>query len=372
MAGRGAWDPALRAAITRAPSRRFASYWASPTPLDGAAGRLADDRAITQIVIADADHFFTDLSDRLQSLNDLNRPHPLSVQAAVATLKRYLVEDRHRIRLHDLLTDAVDEARARWIAAGIQIDEPHPTTATIADRIRAYDAATESLIALGYVLGRWARADQTALVVEMLQRIARRDTIDGRFRDYWVALSAYPASAVFHAYAMGALEADNLEALGRVAAAPLITGRDDPAPIVDVLSARTLSRQNEDFRDLFGGSVRHTPLSDWIQTLLRPVVAPHSSSKDHFDPHALAFDRLEIMIALAYRGVRDRQREWTPFGCWAWRPHNFQKIHDQLKAEVESDGLRSTLMRTGWFSDSAAALRALQEVYSFAQRLNLG
>lgn len=368
----GVWDPALRAAISRAPSRRFASYWASPIPLEDAAERLSRDRAMTRIPIADADRFFADLSDRLKSLSQLDRPHPLSVQAAVATLKRYLVEDRYRIRLHDLLTDAVDDARARWVAAGVVNDEPQTTTQTIADRIRAYDAATEILVALGYVMGRWARADQTALVVEMLQRIARRDPIDGRFREYWVALSAYPASVVFHAYALGAIEADNMEALGIVASASLVTGRGQPAPIVDGLSAKAVSPQPDDFQDLFGGSRRHTPLSDWIQTLLRPVVAPHTSPKDHFDPYALAFDRLEILIALAYRGVRDRPREWAPFGCWAWRPQNFQTIHDQLKAELESDGANASLMRTGWFADPAAALRALQQVYSFAGRLNLG
>jgi NAD-dependent SIR2 family protein deacetylase len=99
----GEWDPALRSAIARAPSRRFSSYWAARGDLAGMAQKLAMDRGIVSIPIDDADSFFSKLSENLASLREFDRPHPLSVQSAVASLKRYLAEDRYRIRLHDLL-----------------------------------------------------------------------------------------------------------------------------------------------------------------------------------------------------------------------------------------------------------------------------
>ncbi len=40
------------------------------------------------IQIESADQFLTDLSERVQALQDMDTPHPLNVGSAVATLKR--------------------------------------------------------------------------------------------------------------------------------------------------------------------------------------------------------------------------------------------------------------------------------------------
>ncbi|WP_174531839.1 SIR2 family protein, partial [Sphingopyxis terrae] len=64
----GAWDPALRSALSRAPSRRFSSYWMSRGDLNDDAAKIVSDRGIVPVKIADADTFFSGLSEKLASL----------------------------------------------------------------------------------------------------------------------------------------------------------------------------------------------------------------------------------------------------------------------------------------------------------------
>ena len=101
------WDGALRSAINRTPSRRFTTYWTVRGTLGDEAQRLIDHRGAYVIRIEDADTFFTTIQQHVESIEGFSKPHPLSVEAAVASLKRYISEPRYRIRLSDLVDETV-------------------------------------------------------------------------------------------------------------------------------------------------------------------------------------------------------------------------------------------------------------------------
>ena len=107
------WDEALRNAIYRANSRRFTTYWALRGEPAEHARRLIDHRQAQPVRISDADTFFGTIQRTVQSIQTFARPHPLSTQAAVVTLKRYLSSPEYRIQLADLIqetTESVVEA----------------------------------------------------------------------------------------------------------------------------------------------------------------------------------------------------------------------------------------------------------------------
>ena len=91
------WDSALRAAIERCPTRRFTTYWTTRSKLGVQAQKLANQRSAQVIQIEGADSFFVRLAELIAALEESQRPHPASVQAAVALTKRYLSDHRHRI-----------------------------------------------------------------------------------------------------------------------------------------------------------------------------------------------------------------------------------------------------------------------------------
>lgn len=90
------WDEALRAAIERAKGRRFTTYWTSRGRPSQTAQDLITSRKAKVITISGADGFFEDLNVKVTSLEDIQVQPPLSAKVAVATLKRYLVEDKAR------------------------------------------------------------------------------------------------------------------------------------------------------------------------------------------------------------------------------------------------------------------------------------
>lgn len=97
------WDEALCKALERCKTRRFSTYWAVRGMPTERAKRLIDHRGAQTITISDANEFFGALAEKVKSIEDFSRPHPISAKIAVATIKRYLSEDRHRILLHDLV-----------------------------------------------------------------------------------------------------------------------------------------------------------------------------------------------------------------------------------------------------------------------------
>lgn len=69
----GEWDHALRAALLRAPNRRYPVYWTARSKLISGAQELADHRGARIIQISDADKFFTTLRERVETLAQSNR-----------------------------------------------------------------------------------------------------------------------------------------------------------------------------------------------------------------------------------------------------------------------------------------------------------
>ena len=369
----GEWDPALRSAIVRAPTRRFSSYWAARGKLASEASKLTTDRGIILIQIDSADGFFSKLAENLSSLREFDRPHPLSVQSAVASLKRYLAEDKYRIRLNDLLTNAVEDAQARWKAAGIEMRSPNPDDQTIVARIKAYDASMEILLPMAVELGKWARPEQFPIVCDTLQSLASSISYQNDYNIFWRELSRYPATQFLYAVGLSALKANNIELLGHLLTMPIAGNSDKVETAVSALFPMCIDRDNKAFWPLFEGKRSYTPLSDWLEGIMRPLLAPNSKSERFNDPFASIFDEFEVLGALAYRVLKREQRQhlWIPYGCWAWRRYGDDRPLDGLKADLEAQGSNSTLLRLGLFKNGKVeAQEVAVEVIEFQEKLN--
>ena len=105
----GDWDPALRAALERASSRRYTTYWTTRSRPSAVAERLIAHRRAEVIEIEDADTFFEKVKEDVAAIDEFSKPHPLTVDVAVTKLKRYMAEPRFRIRLAELVDDTIQE-----------------------------------------------------------------------------------------------------------------------------------------------------------------------------------------------------------------------------------------------------------------------
>jgi hypothetical protein len=366
----GVWDPALRSAIVRAPSRRFSSYWAARGKINHTADELVNNRGMTQISIEGADKFFSALSDNLESLREFDRPHPLSVQAAVASVKRYLVEDRYRIKLSDLMTDAVDDARARWKVSGIELGSPDPSDATLVARMQSYDVGSETLIALGAAIGKWGRPEHHQLISDTLVNLCAIEKAQGRTFALWSDLARYPATIFFYAFGIAATQSKNYELLGLILRSKIYNKNyEEKILIGEILSVFIVTKQK--ISRLFGDQNYYTPVNIWLENLMRKSLFNNVLVDTYNDPFSMNFDQFELFATLAYRDQMRNLSQRIPVGCWGWRYQNRAKILEQIKLDIDLVGGEGVLARLGLFSsDIICAKQEIDNIEQFSQKLN--
>ncbi|HEX7181621.1 MAG TPA: SIR2 family protein [Thermoanaerobaculia bacterium] len=303
------WDPALCSAIARCRSHRFTTYWAYRGPLDTEANRLITLRRAQAIQIYDADSFFESLADRIEALEEYDRPHPLSLRIAVETLKNYLVDHRHRIRLSDLMsqeTEAVYQrlfSPERFPLGGITFNGVN-----LLERLREYEAITERLQALLIEGAAWGETQHLDLWRRSLERIANPPRPSSASVG-WTNVMSYPALRLLYAAGLAAIAKGlyhNLRGLLEVPAldkggqrVPLLIAADT-IHVVDHNVLKTGLRKNWSL-----------PMSEYLFESLREPLREHLRSDDNY---ANTFDILEYLLALAYLDQDPDKIGWCPIG----------------------------------------------------------
>lgn len=284
----GEWDQALRSAFERCSSRRYSMYWGTVGDPGSRAADLIARRQAQVIRTAGADALFTAVEEKVRALDDLRTSHPLTTAVAVATLKRYLVEDRFRVMLEDLLRDeALGVARA---IDGCIPRSSAPDAATMAHAIRALDGLSATLRALFFHGCRLGRSEHDKVFLRSLSLLApKAEWLNLPTYDVWRHMRLYPMCSVLYAGALGAVASGRWGLLRELLTLKFKScGKDRRAHshlpamyVLDEAAARTLA-----------GNVR-LPASEHVFALLQPLAADLVS-----DAEAL-FDELEIWMCLA-------------------------------------------------------------------------
>ncbi len=327
------WDVALRAAIERAPSRRFTTYWAARGAISATAQQLLDHRAGVQIPIKDADQFFTTLQERVAALAQFNEPHPLSTKAAVASLKRYLAEDRYRIRLHDLLEEEAERAVALLFSPQMAVAQVgEVTSASLTARVRQYEAICKTLMHMAFTCGQWGSPEVAKVWQRIQQKIYSRGETNGN--QLLLEFQRYPITLISYAACLGAVVTKNLGFI-----TPLLTcefkheHREAKLAVEVFPPARMIQLSKERGRLLEGMERRPTPINDWLHNLFQVEFGGHFPSTEQF---TLCFDQVEILIALGYATYVERRFGSSSHlsGAYGYRSGNLKKIVESISAQL--------------------------------------
>lgn len=346
------WDEALRKVMLRAPSRRFATYWAVRGEPSESAQLLINHRGAQVVSIKDADSFFQSVQQHVQSLEEFSRPHPLSIDAAVASLKRYLTEPRYRIQLADLVGDEVDRVIEAISGQDFVVQGgPAPDNATATARVRAYEAACSTLLAMAPIGGFWAEEQHYSIWQHALERLSA--TKSGGGFTLWLGLQRYPATLLLYALGIGAIEAGHLRFLGRLFATHIHRDNSEDIPAIQLLPPFCLFENGGKVAQVLEGmDRRHAPLNDWLHENLRGHIKHLIPSDSRY---TLVFDKLEILMALGYAHHAKRTKDWywAPSGAFGYRTENRDRIWQEIQQSISSNGDQSPFVRSGIFGDSA-------------------
>ena len=276
---------------------------------------------------------------------------PLSTEAAVASLKRYLPEPRYRIQLADLTDETVERVIEETSGNDFDANQPNPTTETVTARIRAYEDACTTLIAIATVGGRWAEEQHCDFWQRALHRLASVPLVGGY--EVWLELRRYPATLLLYALSLGAVYANRLNFLGRLFSTAVDRQDKERNRVTQYLAPDLYFKGNTAKMELLEGMSRHYfPLNDWIHRTLR-----HCTKRifPDGDQYTLVFDKLEILISLNAWHNSNLNRTWLrPLGPFMYR---YDTSWEQILPEIEGSLLNlkdeSPYVKANLFGSSA-------------------
>jgi len=359
------WDTALRAAIERCRSHRFTTFWACRTEPDGLTKKLIDLRRAEILRIKDADSFFQEVKEKVFALEELERPHPQSTKIAVSTLKRYIVDDTNRIRLHDLVMHETEKLYGELSEKDFPTQGVPFSVEELKSRVQRYEALTEIPLALMVNGCYWGGEAHVGLWVKCLERIANLPKRDGLV--VWLNLKLYPALLLLYGGGIASIAAENYGAFSALLTKTKVRdiGEEQPA----ALALYTWAVMENKVPNQLPGMERHkTPLSDHLYDILHAHFIEILPDDTHYSK---CFDRFEYLHGLVHVDLREKQsgRLWGPVGRFAWnyRDYGTGGIMKKIELEAKEADEKWAPLQAGLFDGSV--VRSQQVKTAFDQLL---
>ncbi len=360
----GDYDHALRATMQRCKSRRFTTYWcAHQGRLSEQAKGLVSHRRAVNLSIDSADDFFDALKEKVLALRAVPRPHPVSAKVAVATVKRYLPDDRYLVRLHDLL---VQETEAVNGTLGSEMSPlgATPNRSEKLRRVELYEARSEVLLAMMAVGGYWGREVHDSVWTKCVARLAAPDVVAYGATDL-IRLLRYPALLACYALGIGAVAAGNYRLL-RVLLKDTSARRVETNETSPLLSALVMPAVLND--GVLADDQRwSTPLSHRVGGLLRPHFLDSIPSEAAY---------LDVYSRFEYLWNLELFRETGSIGFggeYYWR--RFHDVADSMRDELNAQQLSWPPFAAGFIGGDLNAARiavvdAPKQMQDHRRRLN--
>ncbi|MDE2999595.1 MAG: SIR2 family protein [Gemmatimonadota bacterium] len=344
------WDAALRSALSRAPSRRFTTFWAVRGKSEDKAQRLIDLRGAQVIKIEDADAFFAEIQQNVTSIEEYSRPHPLSTESAVASLERYLPDPRYRIQLSNLIQQTVEQVVEMTSGEDFDVQlSASIDSESVTKRLRRYEAACATLMAMATSGGRWAEEEHNQVWQRALQRLGSTDLTGGVV--FWIDLVKYPATLLLYALGLGAVEAGRLRFLRNLFGTTIHRQHKEDLAAVRVLPPSCMFDEGgQEMQELKGMENRHTPLNAWIHDVLQ-------THTDRIIPdvkrYTRVFDKLETLMALGCAHEDPVEvAYWPPLGAFAYRRERI-RVFQEIEKSLETMQDESPYVTSGIFGATA-------------------
>jgi hypothetical protein len=348
------WDVALRAAIERCPNRRYTMFWSAYRDVSGAAKSLCDHRSAQVIKGMDADAFFTMLADKVGTLKELDAPHPLSSRIAVAALKQYIVEDRKRIRLHDLIIGEAETVAAKTFTEESLVEGMRP--------LAHYEKYLETLLALLVAGGSWGRRAQRPLWLKCFHRLVtpRSWPFDRVIRD----MDLYPSYLLLYGFGIAAIAAGrsgNLAYIFASAKARSMHGREGSLLLQFLHALRGGELDSAIQRSVPSYQRRKSPTSPYLFERLREPLREWIPEDGRYEE---CFCRFEYLIALVIADLYQK----TSGHFQAIDGLYIQKSQYRLAldAEITKVAERWSFLKAGLFEGSIDRLRLAKQSFDAA------
>jgi len=205
------WDIALRSSIERCKNRRFALYWSTRNEPKNSAERLINLKNGIVIKNYDADSFFSQLAEKTEALQLIEKPHPISLKVAVASAKKYLSDDKYLINLHDLILKESIRVSDELCDSNFPLKDVSLGDEQISSRAAKYESICEIFNGLFINLGYWGKNIHKNILIKSFEAIANpKDERSGGYVEL-INLKMYPALLILYSGGIASIANDNYD-----------------------------------------------------------------------------------------------------------------------------------------------------------------
>jgi hypothetical protein len=309
----GAWDIALRNAMLRCPARRYSWYWASRGDLTEHGAELVRHRGASVIPVDSADSFFGTLSEMISSLERLESQHPATVEMAIETTKRWMVQPDPPIGFNDLFMDEVRSLLERIQKLPSEQSEVENVEVEFQRQLVVLCSYSEKLARMMSIVGFYGGSRQQRDVIRrVMQRLGEARGSTGL--TVLAKLRLLPALMCAYAAGVAAVAGEQYEVLRSVLVEAKVAGVGDRdlQPVIAAIVPRIVFEQE---RLIPRPEEREfTPANNLLFDTISPWVADLVGT--NYD-YIRCFDLFELLSALsfAHRSGRDN----PIWGCFGWR-----------------------------------------------------
>lgn len=289
------WDTALRHIVKSVKSRRYSWYWHSfNNELNDKAKELVNYRDAS--VIADglgADHFFYELSQNVESINNLRKVNPQSLEVKVKRLKKY-ISDKEDIEIIELINDETKKVLEYMNNIDYNAKISKEPIEQHIERIKEIVKPLALLISLVAYNVQNIRHEQ--LLIETLERLTLIKERDGK--EYFLYLKYIPLQIVLYSIGIPLVKNSNLSMLNKIFVNPKV--RDEYKNGQDFLIfSSPYNGLEELFRFLFSEMNYHLPMEEFMNKYLEDIMLQSNIMFDQ-EEYNIFYDYFEFLRCIKY------------------------------------------------------------------------
>jgi SIR2-like domain len=343
----GDWDIGLVTALNRRSNRRFSSYWTTRGELSESGKRLVTQQSFDVITIIDADSFFTELLEKVIALHDVNAVHPISPAIASATVKKYLVDEKQKIRLSDYVFQEAKNLADQLSTKNFPLElHGQIVNHEISSRTKKYETLIPILQAMFIVSFYWGKPEQLQPFMKAFSLIVNPARENGIVD--LINLSYYPALLLFYSAGIAAIANNNYKSLYHLFSVPMMlpVPNGEKVPVAYFLHTNNVI-PNSYAKLLRANTREYTPMSMRLFEVLKLPLSEVLVSEEEYQS---AFDRFEYLLALSSTDLRLQANEngWGSLGQFSWRKDVLQEFLEEYSIHKEN----WVILKAGFFGGS--------------------
>jgi len=358
------WDIALRSELEKNRRQIFTTYWTNTSSLDENALRIARLRNAEIIEISNADSFFGQLKENIDALDRVNSTHPLVTKTVVSRMKKYLEKEGYEITLNDFVDEETERLYEKLSFEHFPTNRDLYSQDEVKDRIKKYEALSETLISIMLTGCYWGKENQNELWVRLLQRIANpigrsnNDSVD------LMNLRLYPALLLLFTGSISSIIKGKhltFASLVRDVKTRYLDNRETPA-VLEINTTNVLDYNLA--KQVLNLSNFAQPLSEHIFHFLRDPFREYV--KDDLD-YERYFDIFEYLFSLVYADYYEKIGTYLggTIGCFGRRAregrYGTYNVMKEVEKEIEIQKNDWVLLKCGFFDSSLERLKSIKK-----------